>query len=312
MPDQTELRRLRVHESVAEKFPKEAFVEAFDDLDIPAELVGDGESYEKTDAVASFAPREAFLDAGWVHVIRAGYDAFDTEAYEEAGTPLTNSTGVHDTTVGEIAVGYMLSLARLLHRYRDHQNDKDWYEPDYERPFTVENERLCVIGLGTLGQGIARRADALGMEVVGVRRSEQSVPGVSELYHPDDLQEAIGDARFVAVAVPNTPATEGLLSSGEFETMRDDAYVINVARGPIVDTEALIDALESGEIAGAALDVFDTEPLPSESPLWDFEEVIISPHRGSATNRYHLDIAELVKENVDRLQSGEELRNRVA
>ena len=312
MAERTELRRLRVHESVEEKFPKEAFVEAFDDLDIPAELVGDGESYEEIDAVASFAPREAFLDAGWVHVIRAGYDAFDTDAYEEAGTALTNSTGVHDTTVGEIAVGYMLSLARLLHRYRDHQKENDWYEPDYERPFTVENERLCVIGLGTLGEGIARRADALGMDVVGVRRSEESIPSVSELYHPDDLHEAIADARFVAIAVPHTPETTDLLSAAEFEAMGENAYLINVARGPIVDTEALIDALDSGRIGGAALDVFETEPLPEESPLWDFEEVIISPHRGSATNRYHLDIADLVKENVDRLQSGEELRNRVA
>jgi D-2-hydroxyacid dehydrogenase (NADP+) len=312
MTDRSELRRLCVHESVEEKFPKQAFVKALEALEIPAELVGDGESYEATDAVAAFAPREAFLDAGWVHVIRAGYDAFDTDAYEAAGTPLTNSTGVHDTTVGEIAVGYMLSLARLLHRYRDHQNETEWYEPPYERPFTVEDECLCVIGLGTLGEGIARRADALGMEVVGVRRSEASVSGVTEIYHPDDLDEAIRDARFVAVAVPHTPKTTDLLSAAEFETMRAEAYLINVARGPIVDTEALIDALDSGQIAGAALDVFETEPLPEGSPLWDFEEVIISPHRGSATNRYHLDIADLVKENVGRLQSGEDLRNRVA
>src|SRR5699024_7946344 len=158
-------------------------------------LVGDDESYDESDAVASFKPRPEFLDAGWVHVIRAGYDAFDTDEYETTGTPLTNSTGIHGTTVGEIAVGYMLSLARMLHVYRDHQNDSDWYEPEYQRPFTVEDERLCVIGLGTLGQGIATRADALGMDVVGVRRSQESVPGVSEVYHPDDLHDAIADAR---------------------------------------------------------------------------------------------------------------------
>ena len=312
MTDRSDLRRLCVHESVEEKFPAEAFVAAFNDLAIPAELVGDHETYEATDAVASFAPREAFRDAAWVHVIRAGYDAFDTNAYEAAGVPLTNSTGVHGTTVGEIAVGYMLSLARLLHVYRDHQNERDWHEPAYERPFTVENERLCVVGLGTLGEGIAKRADALGMDVMGVRRSDEPVPGVSTLYQPDDLHEAIADARFVAIAVPHTSVTDGLLSTAEFEAMREDAYVVNVARGPVVDEDALVSALESEEIAGAALDVFETEPLPEDSPLWDFEEVIVSPHRGSATNRYHLDIAELVKENVRRHQSGEELRNRVA
>ncbi len=306
------LERLCVHESVENVIPKAAFVEAFDDLSIPAELVGDDETYAETDAVASFHPRETFLDAAWTHCIRAGYDAFDTDAYEAAGVPLTNSTGIHGATVGEIAVGYMLSFARYLHVYRDHQNEADWYEPPYERPFTVENERLCVVGLGTLGKGIATRADALGMDVVGVRRSDEPVEGVSELYHPDDLHAAIEDARFVATAVPHTPETEGTLAAEEFALMRDDAYVVNVARGPVVDEDALIDALQSGEIAGAGLDVFETEPLPEESPLWGMEEVIISPHKGSATNRYHLDIADLVTENVERFQAGEELRNRVA
>ena len=306
------LERLCVHESVENVIPKAAFVEAFDDLSIPAELVGDDETYTATDAVASFHPREAFLDAAWTHCIRAGYDAFDTDAYEARGIPLTNSTGIHGATVGEIAVGYMLSLARYLHVYRDHQNEADWHDPPYERPFTVENERLCVVGLGTLGKGIATRADALGMDVVGVRRSDEPVEGVSELYHPDDLHAAIEDARFVATAVPHTPETEGTLAAEEFALMRDDAYVVNVARGPVIDEDAMVDALQSGEIAGAGLDVFETEPLPDDSPLWGMEEVIISPHKGSATNRYHLDIADLVTENAGRFQAGEALRNRVA
>jgi len=173
MSDRPQLERLCIHETVDEKIPIEAFADAFADLNVPVEIVGDDETFDRTDAVASFRPREAFLDAGWTHCIRAGYDEFDTEAHTEAGVPLTNSTGIHDTTVGELAIGYMVSLARMLHIYRDHQNDNDWLaEPPYERPFTVENERLCVVGLGTLGQGIAERADALGMDVVGVRRSD--------------------------------------------------------------------------------------------------------------------------------------------
>jgi D-2-hydroxyacid dehydrogenase (NADP+) len=312
MSERPQLERLCIHESVSNKIPEDGFAEAFAALDVPVEIVGDDETFDRTDAVASFRPRDAFLDAGWVHCIRAGYDEFDTDAYDAEGVPLTNSTGIHDTTVGEIAVGYMVSLARMLHVYRDHQNENDWYEPPYERPFTVENERLCVVGLGTLGRGIAERADALGMDVVGVRRSDEPVPGVSEIYHPDDLHEAIADARFVAIAVPHTPETEGMFSTAEFETMRDDAYLINVARGPIADEDALIEAIDSGTITGAGLDVFETEPLPEDNPLWDFEEVIISPHRGSATNRYHLDIADLVKEIFHQYQAGEDLRNRVA
>ncbi|MDL5360755.1 D-2-hydroxyacid dehydrogenase [Halalkalicoccus sp. NIPERK01] len=308
----SDLEALYVHESVENVIPKEAFVEAFSDLSIPAELVGDGETYGETDAVVTYVPRPKFLDAGWVHCARAGYDAFDTEAYAAAGIPLTNSSGIHGATVGEVAIGCMLSLARLLHVYRDHQNETHWYTPDYERPFTVENERLCVLGLGTIGEGIATRADGLGMEVVGVRRSDEPVPGVSEIYDPEELHEAISEARFVAITLPHTPETDGLLSTAEFEAMREDSYLVNVARGPIVDEDALVAAIVDGEIAGAALDVFETEPLPPESPLWDFEEVIVMPHKGSATNRYHLDIAELVKENVERYRSGEELRNRVA
>ncbi|MDZ5809960.1 D-2-hydroxyacid dehydrogenase [Halorubrum sp. AD140] len=312
MSERARLDHLYVHESVENVIPPEAFVEAFDDLDVPVDLVGDGETYDETDAVATYVPRPEFLDAGWVHCIRAGYDEFDTAAYESAGVPLTNSTGIHDTTVSEVAIGYMVSFARLHHVYRDNQNERNWYTPEYDRPFTVENERICVVGLGTIGRGIAERADALGMDVVGIRRSDEPVPGVSEIFDPSNLRDAIGDARFVALALPHTPETEGLIGEPEFEAMREDAYLINVARGPLVDEAALVRALETDAIAGAGLDVFETEPLPDDSPLWDFEDVIISPHKGSATNRYHLDIAELVTENVERYQAADPLRNRVA
>lgn len=311
MPSAGDLEALFVHESVENVIPPAAFVDAFD-LDIPVRLVGDGRSYGPGEAVVTYVPREAFLDADWVHCARAGYEAFDTDAYADRGVPLTNSTGIHGESVGELAIGYMLSLARILHIYRDNQIAGEWYEPDYERPFTVANERLCVVGLGTIGAAIARRAADLGMEVVGVRRSDEPVEGVSSLYGPDELHEAIAEARFVALATPHTPETEGLLSDPEFERMRGDAYVINVGRGPVVDEAALVRALEAGEVAGAALDVFETEPLPADSPLWDFEEVLVTPHKGSATNRYHLDIAALVSENVTRFREGADLRNRVA
>ncbi len=307
-----QLERLFVHESVESVIPPDAFVDAFDDLGIPATLVGDGRTYGGNDTVVTYEPRPAFLDAAWVHCARAGYEAFDTETYAERGVPLTNSTGIHGESVGELAIGYMLSLARILHIYRDHQVAGEWYEPDYERPFTVADERVCVVGLGTIGAAIARRAADLGMDVVGVRRSEESVEGVAELYSPDELHAAIGQARFVALATPHTPETEGLLSDAEFEHMRGDAYVINVGRGPVVDEAALVRALKGDAIAGAALDVFEEEPLPADSPLWDIEDVIVTPHKGSATNRYHLDIANLVSENVQRFQTGKALLNRVA
>lgn len=311
MIDRPDLERLYVHESVESVVPADAFVDAVSEASLPVTLVGNGESYGATDAVATYVPRPEFLDAGWVHCIRAGYDEFDTAEYERADVAFTNSTGIHGTTVSELALDFMLSFARLGHRYRDHQHRNEWMEPDYGRPFTLENERVCVVGLGTIGQAIATRCDALGMDVVGVRRSKEPVPGVSELFSPARLHEAIDGARFVALAVPGTPETANLIGEAELKRMADDAFLINVARGAVVDEGALADALEAGEITGAGLDVFEAEPLPPESPLWDFEEVIVSPHKGSATNRYHLDLAELFKQNVRRYQSGESLENRV-
>lgn len=306
------LERLCVHESVDEKVPIESFAAALDDLPVPVEIVDDDADLDRFDAVASYRPRDGFLDAGWVHCIRAGYDEFDTRTYEDTGTPLTNSTGIHDTTVSELVAGYMLMFARRLHVYRDEQIRGQWYEPEYERPFTVDGESVCVVGLGTIGRGVVERATALGMDVVGVRHSGESVPGVSTVYSPDELHAAIDTARFVVIAVPETPETEGLFSTAEFQRMRDNAYLLNVARGSIVDEDALVDALENEVIAGAGLDVFETEPLPESSPLWDFEEVIISPHQGSTTSRYHRDLAELVEEIFRQYQSGNSLRNRVA
>ncbi|WP_278002483.1 D-2-hydroxyacid dehydrogenase [Halocatena marina] len=312
MTERLELKQLYVHTSIGNVIPEEAFVETLDDIPIPTALVGDSKTYGEGDAVITYTSRPEFLDAAWVHCARAGYDEFDTSAYEKRGVPLTNSTGIHGATVGEMVVGFMLSFARLLHVYRDHQNDCEWHTPDYERPFTIEEERVCVVGLGTIGAGTAQRADALGADVVGVRRSDDPVKGVSRLYDPTERETAIADARFVVVATPHTPATEGLIGTKELDAMREDAYLINVARGQIVDQDALIVALEDGKIAGAALDVFEEEPLLEDSPLWDLENVIIAPHKGSATNRYHLDIADLVKENVQRYRNGESLKNRVA
>jgi D-2-hydroxyacid dehydrogenase (NADP+) len=306
-----DLDRLLVHDSVGIAFPPQLLLDELSGLDLPVELVGDDAEFGSGDGVVTFSPRSGFLDADWVHCIRAGYDEFDVDAYESAGAALTNSTGIHGTTVGETVVGYLLAFARRLHVFRDAQHDHEWRDLPYEEPFTLAGERLCVVGLGTLGRGIAERADALGMDVVGVRRSDESVPGVRKLYRPEALHEAVADARFVALATPLTPETEGLFDTPEFEAMREDAYLVNVARGPVVDESALLDALDRGAVSGAALDVFETEPLPADSPLWDREEVIVTPHASAQTRDYHRDIAELVRGNVERVRAGGELVNRV-
>jgi D-2-hydroxyacid dehydrogenase (NADP+) len=305
------LSRLVVHESVGKAVPVERLVESLADLPIPVETAASDPDLGAGDAVVSFGPRPGFRDADWVHCIRAGYDEFPVAEYEAAGVALTNSTGIHGTTVGETVLGGMLALARRLHVYRDAQRESRWHSEPYEAPYTLAGERCCVVGLGTLGRGIAERADALGMDVVGVRRSEESVPGVHRLYSPDDLHEAIADARFVALATPLTEETRGLIADAELRAMPDDAYLVNVARGAVVDEDALQRALAEEWIAGAMLDTFVEEPLPADSPLWDHEEVLVTPHSAAMTNRYHEDIADLLRQNVDRLRAGESMINRV-
>ncbi|MEF8974210.1 MAG: D-2-hydroxyacid dehydrogenase, partial [Haloarcula sp.] len=260
----------------------------------------------------TFSPRDAFLDAAWVHSIRAGYDEFDVAAYEAAGTALTNSTGIHGDTVPETVVGYLTAFARRLHVYRDRQGDSDWTQEPYEAAFTLTGEQVCVVGLGTIGQGVADRADALGMEVVGVRRSGDPADNVERVYTPEELDAAVAGARFVVLCCPLTAATEGMVDAALLERMRADGYLVNVARGPVVVEDALLNALDAGAISGAALDTHWEEPLPGDHPLWDHESVIVTPHVAAFTNRYHEDIAALVQENVDRIDRGESLRNRVA
>ncbi|WP_138004949.1 D-2-hydroxyacid dehydrogenase [Halalkalirubrum salinum] len=306
-----ELDRVAIHESVSIVFDPENLQAELSELPVTVETVQDGELFDRTDAVVAFGPGENFLDAGWVHCIRAGYDEFDIDTYERDGVILTNSTGIHGTSVGETVTGYLLAFARRLHRYRDRQARRTWEREPKDVPFTLAGETICVVGLGTLGQGIAARANGLKMNVVGVRRSGAETPGVEAVFTPDQLESAVEDARFVAIATPLTDETEGMIDGSVFEAMREDAYLINVARGPVVDESALIAAIEREAIAGAGLDVFETEPLAETSPLWDFENVIITPHVAAMTNTYHEDIAAVVRENVDRLERGEPWYNRV-
>ncbi|MWG36633.1 D-2-hydroxyacid dehydrogenase [Halomarina oriensis] len=300
--------RLLVHDSVSPVFAPALLVDY-----LTSEGVDATTDCHPTDAdgVVAFAHDDALLDAPWVHAITAGYDDYPVEEYHEAGLTFTNSTGIHGTSVGESVVGHCLTFARRLHRYRDRQHDRQWEHEPYEAAFTLSGERACVVGLGTLGQGVAVRLDALGMDVVGVRRTPALVPGVSEVVTPDDLHDAVSDARFVVLTVPLTDETTGLVDAGVFATMREDAYLVNVARGEVVDQDALVTALESGAIAGAALDALDPEPLPAESPLWGFEEVLITPHCAALTNDYHEAVGDLVVTNARRIGRGADPVNRV-
>lgn len=305
------VERLGIHGSVSAVFPPERLRDALADLEPAVVVVDDPGAVAACDAVVTFAHEQAFLELDWIHSIQAGYDRFPLDELEDRGVVLTNSTGIHDDSVGETVAGYMLGVSRRLHQYARQQERREWTKPAWDVPFTLGGESVCVVGLGTLGRGIACRANALGMAVTGVRRSEEPVEGVERVYASDDLHEAIEGARFVALATPLNEHTRGLIGEAELAAMDEESYLINVSRGGVVDQDALVAALEKGEIRGAALDVFAEEPLPEESPLWEFEEVIVTPHVAAFTREYYEDVAALVRANVERIDTGDPFENRV-
>ncbi|WP_339105609.1 D-2-hydroxyacid dehydrogenase [Haloterrigena salinisoli] len=307
---QFELERLGVHDSVEAVFPPSELADYLSDLSIAVDVISDDE-IAACDAVVTLEHREAFLECDWIHSIQAGVDRFPFDAFEANDVVLTNSTGIHDRTVGETVAGYLLSFSRRLHDLIANQRERRWERPAWDDGFTLPGKTACVVGTGTLGRGVAETLGGLGLEVRGVRRSDEPVPGFDEIYTNDRLLEAVGDADFVIVTVPLTDETRHLFDAEAFDAMGADAYFVNVARGPVVDEPALIDALESDSIAGAALDVFEEEPLPEDSPLWGMDEVIVTPHCAAYTVDYFRDVGDIVRENASRLETGEAFHNRV-
>ncbi|WP_276259577.1 D-2-hydroxyacid dehydrogenase [Haloglomus litoreum] len=306
-----ECSQIGLHESIDAIFSVEALREELADIDPEVTVIGDDrEAIAACDAVVTRFYLDAYAEeVEWLHAIQSGVDRFPLDELEEAGVVLTNSAGIHGTAVGEMVTGYLLALAHGIHDHVRNAQDGEWDRPAWNDAFTLPGHSLCVVGLGTLGQGIAERAAKLGMDVTGVKRTVEPVEYVDEVYPASDLVPAVSEADFVALAVPLTDETRHLVGAAELDAMRDDAYLVNVARGPVVDEAALVDALREGRLAGAALDVFEEEPLPEDSPLWDLENAILTPHCASITQDYPVDVAALVRENLGR--DPDEFTNRV-
>jgi D-2-hydroxyacid dehydrogenase (NADP+) len=315
------IERIGVHDSTGIDFPFEALAGELADVGpeiVPVDGVEGGDDAAAVDpatcdAFVTFTHQPGLLeyDPAWVHTTQAGVDGFPLEEYESRGTVLTNSTGLHGDSVGDTTLGLMLALARRIHEFVANQRERRWQFPEWDAAFTLPGEEVCVVGLGTVGSAVAERCDALGMDVSGIRRSSEPVEGVDTLYTPEELDTAIEDARFVVLCVPLTDDTRGMVGRRELERMGENSHLVNVARGAVVDEDALVDALREGVIAGAALDVFETEPLPEDSPLWGMEDVIVTPHAAVANREFYRGIADLIRENVRRFEAGEAPRNRV-
>jgi phosphoglycerate dehydrogenase-like enzyme len=174
----------------------------------------------------------------------------------------------------------------------------------------LAGSRVLLVGLGGLGREIARRLAALGVEVWGVRRSDAAAPeGVARLVRPDELLDALGQAAALVVAAPSTAETRRMIGAAELAALPRGAIVVNIARGTLLDEAALVDALRSGHLGGAALDVTEVEPLPPDSPLWDLPNVLLSPHKMSIVEAENGLIVDLFVDNLRRFLDGRPLRN---
>jgi phosphoglycerate dehydrogenase-like enzyme len=222
---------------------------------------------------------------------------------------ISSASGVHAVPLAEWSIFGLLAFAKGLPRLRRDAVERRW---DHYPTTELRGQTLIVVGVGAIGLEVARLASAFGMRVIGVKRNtDEQLSHVDELHPPEQLRELVADADGIVVTLPLTDETRGLIDRETIERMRDGAVFVNVGRGKVVDEEALIDALRSGKLAGAALDVTAREPLPPESPLWDMENVIISPHTAALSWHENERIVELFAENLRRYLRGDELLSRV-
>ncbi len=252
-------------------------------------------------------PRSALIENDHVRWIAVGGSGTDHLApWDPARVTVTNSAGVAADMMSQYAIGAMLHFALDVPGLERDRRARRW-EPRKVTP--LDGKTLLVIGLGQTGRAVARRAKSFGLNVLGVRANSALTPFVDEVLSIDSLHEALPRADLVVVCLPLLNTTRGAIGEDAFKAMKPGAILIDLSRGGIVDQAALIRALEEGRIAGAALDVFEIEPLPAGNPLWNFENVLISPHCSSVYEGWELNSMRLFCDNLDRWRRGQPLIN---
>ena len=249
----------------------------------------------------------------WIHASGAGVERYDLGEIAARGIMLTNASGVSAPNMAEHVLGMMIALARRFPRLMRAQTQREWRDEATHREVgELLEQTVLVVGIGEVGRAVAQRAAAFGMRVHGLRRRDAPAPdGFARIFGIGEFHEALADADHVVITLPDTPQSRGMFDAGAFAAMKPGAVIYNVGRGPVIDTAALIAALKSGHLGGAGLDVTDPEPLPTESPLWDMDNVLITAHTSGATPRYWKRQSELIAENIRRIQAGDPPRNLV-
>lgn len=261
----------------------------------------------RTEALRAAWPAADSLQ--WVHATSAGVDALLIPELVDSEIPVTNAQGIFDRTIAEYVLGAILMFAKDFPGSLAYQRQRQWKHRDTER---AQGKRVLVVGAGSIGRQIAKLTGAIGMDVYGVaRRPRKEDPDFREVFANEALHEELGKADYVVVSAPLTPATEGLFGADEFAAMQPHARFINIARGPIVQTGPLLRALEQGKIAGAALDVFEEEPLPADHPLWALPNVVMTAHMAGDFIGWREALMEQFLANLEHWQRGEPMFNQV-
>lgn len=240
----------------------------------------------------------------WVQICSTGFSDNVTPQVLDGTVTLTNAPGLHTIPIAESVLAAMLDHAKRLKQRRADQRNRVWRQLANDELF---GRTVLIVGLGRIGQQVAILCQTFGMRVVGTRRSPGSVEHVDEVFPPSELIDRLVTADFIVIAVPHTPETIDMLDARAFSAMKASAYLVNVGRGVVVDEGAMIDALRSGRIAGAYLDAFVEEPLPTDSPLWGLENVLLVPHDSHSSPHIGDRMVELFCDNLRRYVAGQPL-----
>ncbi|CDK38430.1 D-2-hydroxyacid dehydrogenase [Halorubrum sp. AJ67] len=268
------------------------------------------------DVILTIRPVNDELPTGtapdWIQTLNSGVDSYDLESLGERGIAVTNAAGVAANPIAEQVLGYLLVFERRIHKgIRQQERDGIWQRYSAGE---LRGKTLGIVGVGAIGTRVAELASGFDMKVIGTKRTPETAPDVvDEAYPPDGLPKLLARSDYLVLACPLVESTRELIGTDELMSMRSDAVLVNIARGEVVDQAALATALQQNRIRGAALDVFDEEPLPPASPLWDLPNAVVTPHMAGSTPKYADRIGTLFEENYRRYDDDEleELRNRV-
>lgn len=246
----------------------------------------------------------------WIHALSAGVDGFLLPPVLEGRVILTNSSGIHGIPISEHVFAMLLSFSRGLYHFGKYQQQSRWQRDVHLTE--LRGKTLGIIGLGSIGREVARLGTAFGMRVIAAKRTPgPPLEGVNRVVSLEGMEMVLKESDYLVLTVPLTPETQGLIGAKQLAVMKPSAIIINVARGEVLDETALIDALRSKRIAGAGLDVFDAEPLPEDSPLWQLDNCLITPHCAALSPQYMTRATDLFCRNLDAYLKGEQLPTQV-